>query len=62
MEILIVDSTEVEAQLLRRGADGWWPQEPLTIAAGGTISLTSIGFEVALMEVYRDTHLASTST
>ena len=58
MEILIVDSTKVEASLLRRGADGFWPQEPATIPAGGTITLESIGFEVALAEVYRGTHLA----
>lgn len=58
MEILIVDSTKAEATLVRRGADGSWPQEPTVIPAGGTIALTSIGFEVALAEVYRDTHLA----
>lgn len=57
MEILIVDSTKVEAQLLRRGADGSWPQEPTTIAEGGTIYLASIGLEVALADAYRGTHL-----
>ena len=58
MEILIVDSTRVEASLLRRTADGTWPPDPALIAAGGTIMLTSIGFEVPLASVYRDTHLA----
>ena len=58
MEILIVDSTRVEASLLRRTADGTWPPDPALIAAGGAIMLTSIGFEVPLASVYRDTHLA----
>ena len=61
-EILLVDSSKVEAMLLRRGADGNWPQEPQTIGAGGVIELTSIGLEVTLAEVYRDTHLAGGST
>ena len=57
MEILIVDSTKIEAQLLRRGADGAWPQEPTVIAPGGTITLESIGLELPLAAVYRGTHL-----
>lgn len=61
MEILIVDSTKVEASLLRRGADGFWPQEPARIDAGGTIQLTSIGLEIPLTDVYRDTFLATTN-
>lgn len=58
-EILLVDSSKVEAMLLRGGADGNWPQEPHTIEPGGVIALASIGLEVTLAEVYRDTHLAS---
>ena len=57
-EMLIVDSTKVAAELLRRGGDGNWPQDPEPIAAGGKIHLASIGFEVPLAEVYRGTHLA----
>ena len=58
MEILLVDSTKVEASLLRRSPDGGWPQEPEIIPRGGTITLPSIGFEVPLIAVYRDTYLA----
>lgn len=58
MEIPIVDSTKVEAQLLRRGADGSWPQEPTVIGPGGTIELASIGLEMELEAAYRGTHLA----
>jgi Uma2 family endonuclease len=60
-EILMVDSSKVEAMLLRRGPDGNWPQGPQTIGAGGVIELTSIGLEVPLAEVYRDTHLATSA-
>lgn len=58
MEILLVNSTKVEAQLLRRGADGSWPHEPTTIGAGGIIELSSIGMTLVLAEAYRGTHLA----
>jgi Uma2 family endonuclease len=56
-EILVVASEKVEAQLLRRQADGSWPQEPEAIATGGTVRLDSIGLEFPLTDVYRDTHL-----
>ena len=57
-EILIVESTECSAELLRRGTDGSWPQNPEAISAVGTIRLASIGLDIPLAEVYRDTHLA----
>ena len=58
VEILIVSSTRLETQLLRRGDDGAWPQEPTTIAPDGRIELVSIGLEMPLAAVYRGTHLA----
>lgn len=58
MEILLVDSTKVEAMLLRRGPDGTWPQGPEAIGPGGTITLTSIGFKTPLTAVYKGTYLA----
>jgi Uma2 family endonuclease len=58
MEILVVDSTKLEAQLLRRGEDGAWPQEPAVYGPGDTITLASIGLEVLLAAAYRGTHLA----
>lgn len=57
-EILIVNSKKVEAELLRRAADGSWPQDPEVIGPGGTIRLESIGLDLALADVYRGTHLA----
>ena len=59
-EILIVDSTKVAAELLRRGSDGSWPQEPDPIAPNDTIHLASIGLDIPLAEVYTDTYLAET--
>lgn len=58
-EILIVHSTRVGAELLRRGADQSWPQNPDTIEAGGTIHLASIDLRLPLAEIYRGTDLAA---
>jgi Uma2 family endonuclease len=58
IEILVVDSTKVEAKVLRRGDDRIWPHNPDTIATGGTVRLASIDLEFPLREAYRDTFLA----
>jgi len=58
LEILVVHSTRVLAELLRRGADGHWPEEPEEIGADGTLRLESIGFGCGLREAYVQTHLA----
>jgi Uma2 family endonuclease len=47
-EIMAVQSTRIEAALLRRGPDGCWPAEPEMIAAGGTLTLASIGYTLPL--------------
>jgi Uma2 family endonuclease len=57
-EIVIVHSTRVFAELLRRDADGSWPAEPEEIGAGGTLRLDSIAFACPLPAVYAQTHLA----
>ncbi len=57
-EILIVQSTRIEAQLLRRQADGSWPQEPDLILLDGVLGLSSIDFSVPLSQVYAKTYLA----
>ena len=61
LEILIVDSTKVAAELLRRGEDGSWPQAPEAIGPGGIIRLASIGLEIAIEHVYQGTYLAEQS-
>jgi len=59
MEILIVSSTRVEAELLRRNSDGSWPETPERLGADTDIRLESIDFTVPLKDVYRTTALAS---
>jgi Uma2 family endonuclease len=57
-EIVVVHSTRVLAEVLRRGADGHWPEEPEEIGADDALRLESIGVKFALREVYAQTHLA----
>ncbi|MEW5962884.1 MAG: Uma2 family endonuclease [Pseudomonadota bacterium] len=57
-EILIVHSTRVAAELLRRDGAGNWPANPEPIGPGGVIRVASIGQELAIGDVYVGTHLA----
>jgi Uma2 family endonuclease len=56
-EILILSSTAVRAQLLRRDHEGNWP-EGATVIEDGDLTLASIGLTVPLAAVYRTTRLA----
>ena len=56
-EILILSSTSVRAELLRRGSDGSWPAAS-TVIVDGDLVLDGIGMSVPLAEVYRTTRLA----
>ena len=57
-ELLVVHSTRIEAELLRRSADGSWPEQPEIIGAGGTLSLAGVEFSTPLAALYRTTALA----
>ncbi len=57
-EILVISSTEIRAELLRRGPDGNWPASPDVIGGGDMIHLQTIGFEQPLASAYRTTALA----
>ena len=57
-EILLVRSTRVEAELLRRGADGVWPEEAVMLRSADVLELSSLGFVAPLASVYRTTGLA----
>ena len=57
-EILVVHSTVARVELLRRGANGSWPENPEIIEAGGTIKLSSLGASFVIGDVYAGTHLA----
>ena len=56
-EILVLRTSSIRADVLRRGPDGSWPREPEAVA-GGILTLASIGFEVELSALYRGTRLA----
>jgi Uma2 family endonuclease len=58
-EILILHSTEMAAELLRREANGNWPSEPEPISSDGTINLETIALDLPLIEVYRGTYLVA---
>jgi Uma2 family endonuclease len=57
-EIGIVHSTQVLAELLRRGPDGHWREETEKIGTGDTLSFECIGFSCPLSNVYAETPLA----
>ncbi len=56
-EILILRTVSIGAELLRREADGTWPERPLTVERDGELVLNSIGFRVPLRDIYRTTRL-----
>jgi Uma2 family endonuclease len=56
-EILVLHSTKIEADLLRREPGGAWPREPLHRIAGDDIPLESIGFAAPLVAFYRTSGL-----
>jgi Uma2 family endonuclease len=56
-EILVIRTASIGVQLLRRAADGTWPEVPLAIEAG-EVELESIGFSVPVAALYKGTWLA----
>lgn len=56
-EIVVLHSTAVAAEVLRRGIDGTWPRQPELIDAGGILRLDCIGFAAPLRDVYRTSGL-----
>lgn len=57
-EVLVVQSTEVRAELFRRLPNGDWPLEPLKYSTGESLRLETIGLQLPVAEVYEGTHLA----
>lgn len=58
-EILLVHSTRVGAELLRRGPDGLWPEGPQVPGPEDRLVLDGVeGFVVPLVALYRTTPLA----
>lgn len=56
-EILLLGSVAIEAELLRRGSDGSWPEAPLFLGAEDEVELASVGFRAPLRGFYRTTDL-----
>jgi Uma2 family endonuclease len=57
MEILLLGSLAITGELLRRDADGSWPEEPLPIGAHDQVVFRSIEFSAPLVDFYRTTSL-----
>jgi hypothetical protein len=51
-EILVLHGQMMRAELLRRGGDGTWPQEPAQVTEG-ELALESIGFRASFPALYR---------
>lgn len=56
-EILAIHSSRIEAELLRRGADGSWPDQPDILTGDAALTLASIEFAAPLEVLYRTTVL-----
>lgn len=57
-EIVVVDSTRIAAEVLRRGPDGAWPGHSELVGTGGELRLDSIGFAIPLRAAYRTSGIA----
>jgi Uma2 family endonuclease len=58
MEMLVVDSSRVFAEIWRRDATGAWPKDPDQIEPGDAIALTTIDMTFNLTDAYVGTFLA----
>jgi Uma2 family endonuclease len=58
VEILVISSTRVEAELLRLRPDGSWPEIPEGVGADRDLRLENVDFTVSLQDLYRTTALA----
>jgi Uma2 family endonuclease len=54
-EILVLYTSDIRADLLRRDEDGTWPDNPLRLTLGDTVTLESINFTVPIAAFYRTT-------
>jgi Uma2 family endonuclease len=52
-EILVLYTSDIRADLLRRQEDGAWPDNPLVLMAGDTVTLESIDFATPIAAFYR---------
>jgi Uma2 family endonuclease len=57
-EILLIRSTRIAAELLRRQDDATWPANPEIVEADAVLRLNSIDFSGPLAALFQGTHLA----
>jgi hypothetical protein len=60
LEIIVLRTVSIGADLWRRRPDGSWPRAPEAIDAGGLV-LESIGYQAPLTALYRTTRLSGRS-
>ena len=53
LEILVLHTADIRADLLRRQEDGAWPDNPVSLTAGDAVTLPSINFTAPLTAFYR---------
>ena len=58
LEILAVRSTRMEVELLRRDADGNWPDTAELVRPPALLELSSIGFQTSVADLYRNSGLS----
>jgi hypothetical protein len=56
-EIVVLHSTSIAAEILRRGPRGAWPRQPEMVDTQGALRLDTIGFAAPLRDAYRTTAL-----
>ena len=57
-EILVMHSTRVRAELLRRDGEGAWPLGPVMVEAGSRVELATLGAGFVIDAAFAGTHLA----
>ena len=57
-ELLVVHSTRIEIELLRRDDQGVWPANATILKAGAVLDLASVELVLPVGEIYAGTHLA----
>lgn len=58
-EIVVVHSTRILAEVLRRDAEGNWPEQPEVTGPSGTLRLECVGFSCPIAAIYAQTPLAT---
>lgn len=58
-EILVIHSTRIGAELLRRGLDSNWPADPIMLGPQDKLELDSIRMHCSLTDLYQGTHLTA---